>query len=83
MNNIAIDKVELELALCKKFGTSATVVDYTAERLHGGTIGNVYRMTGSALCEGEAMPFCVVYKTQKKWERYADPLSWRRTAKNL
>lgn len=65
MGNAAIDKNELELALCKKFGSDVSIAGYEAERLHGGTIVDVLRVTGNAVCGGETLPFCMVYKTQK------------------
>lgn len=53
--------------------------DYQTMPLHGGTLGHVNKVTGTAqLVNGERLPYRIVLKMQKKWERYDDPLSWRR-----
>ncbi|MCL2080522.1 MAG: aminoglycoside phosphotransferase family protein [Oscillospiraceae bacterium] len=53
--------------------------EYKTERLHGGTLGDVRLLEGEAVSDdGERLPFKLVSKTQKKWERYGDPESWRR-----
>ena len=47
--------------------------------LQGGTVGNVYLVTGIAeTADGEKLPYRIVLKIQNKWERYGDPGSWRR-----
>ncbi|WP_422660510.1 phosphotransferase family protein [Paenibacillus sp. EC2-1] len=47
--------------------------------LQGGTVGDVCLVTGTAeAADGEKLPYRIVLKTQKKWERYGDPGSWRR-----
>lgn len=47
--------------------------------LQGGTVGNVHLVSGTAeTAEGEKLPYRIVLKIQKKWERYGDPGSWRR-----
>lgn len=52
---------------------------YKVTRLHGGTLGDVRRVSGqAALTGGTARPFDVVWKTQKKWLRPGDPGSWCR-----
>ncbi|WP_420111592.1 aminoglycoside phosphotransferase family protein [Pseudactinotalea sp.] len=59
----------------------AAVVDATWESrsLHGGTLGEVQLLTGAArLKAGGAVPFRVVHKVQRRWERPGDPGSWRR-----
>ena len=69
----------LTLALQKKLKTEITHVDYQTKQLHGGTLGDVQLITGSAKTpNGENLPFKIVSKTQKKWERFSDPNSWRR-----
>ena len=66
-------------ALNKMFDNDVIVTDYQTTQLHGGTLGDVYLVQGNALTEkGENKSFEIVSKTQKKWERYADPDSWRR-----
>jgi hypothetical protein len=69
----------IDKALKDMFGIKASGAEYQTTQLHGGTLGDVKLLTGTALTEdGETLPFRMVSKTQKKWERYADPLSWRR-----
>jgi len=47
--------------------------------LQGGTVGNVSLVTGIAeTADGEKLPYRIVLKIQKKWDRYGDPGSWRR-----
>lgn len=47
--------------------------------LQGGTLGDVCLVTGTAeAADSEKLPYRIVLKTQKKWERYGDPGSWRR-----
>jgi fructosamine-3-kinase len=56
-----------------------THADYEIKQLHGGDVGNVQLVTGMAkTTDGEKLPFNIVLKIQKKWERYGDPDSWRR-----
>jgi hypothetical protein len=53
--------------------------DYQETQLHGGTLGDVKLLTGNAKTKaGDALPFRLVRKTQKTWERYGDSGSWRR-----
>ncbi|MRN53760.1 aminoglycoside phosphotransferase family protein [Paenibacillus monticola] len=53
--------------------------DFLTTPLQGGTVGNVHLVTGIAeTADGEKMPYRIVLKIQKKWERYNDPDSWRR-----
>ncbi|MDD4140863.1 MAG: aminoglycoside phosphotransferase family protein [Eubacteriales bacterium] len=59
----------------------ATVADlaYQVTHLHGGTLGDVRRVSGQATLTGGAVrPFDVVWKTQQRWLRPGDPGSWRR-----
>jgi len=59
--------------------TNITHVDYETEQLQGGTVGNVTLIKGMAYSSaGKELPFKVVLKITKKWERYNDPDSWRR-----
>ncbi|MBO9607079.1 MAG: aminoglycoside phosphotransferase family protein [Paenibacillaceae bacterium] len=60
-------------------GTKIIGVDFQMKPLHGGTLGDVQLVTGNATSDdGGKFPFKIVSKTQKKWERYSDPDSWRR-----
>jgi Putative homoserine kinase type II (protein kinase fold) len=78
-DEIYIPHHTLRYVLTKKFGCDIADADYKTERLHGGTLGDVRLVTGTAISfDGIKQPYSVVYKTQKKWERYGDPDSWRR-----
>lgn len=60
-------------------GTPVTHADCQAAPLHGGTLGDVQLLRGEAVAEdGRRLPFRLVQKTQKRWERPGDPASWRR-----
>ncbi|CAI6087005.1 aminoglycoside phosphotransferase family protein [Cohnella sp. JJ-181] len=75
--NIKLD--ELNYALNKMFKMDIVAVDYQTMPLQGGTVGNVYLVSGTAeTAKGEKLPYRIVLKNQKKWERYGDPGSWRR-----
>lgn len=66
-------------ALNRQFQTDIISADFQTMSLQGGTVGNVYLVTGNAeTAYGEKMPYRIVLKIQKKWERYSDPGSWRR-----
>ena len=74
-----IDQGVLTRVLSKKFSTDIVSADYTDERLDGGTLGDVRLVTGTATdINGKSIPYKVVFKTQRQWERYGDPGSWRR-----
>ncbi|WP_195574989.1 aminoglycoside phosphotransferase family protein [Paenibacillus sp. 1001270B_150601_E10] len=65
--------------LSKMLGTKINCADFQTKTLHGGTVGNVQLVTGNAqTTDGGTLPYIIVLKTQKKWERYSDPDSWRR-----
>ncbi|QUL55591.1 aminoglycoside phosphotransferase family protein [Paenibacillus tritici] len=69
----------LYIALSQLFKTTITSADSQTVQLHGGTLGNVRLVTGTAeTADGEHLPYRIVLKIQKKWERYNDPNSWRR-----
>jgi len=69
----------LTRALSKMLGEKVIRADYQTGQLHGGTLGDVRLVTGMAKTTGhKELPFRIVLKTQKKWERYGDPHSWRR-----
>lgn len=69
-------------SLCRAAGaalqTNVTNVDYEQELLQGGTVGEVYRLRGTAHTVNGSMPLDMVLKIQKPWERSGDPGSWRR-----
>lgn len=69
----------LTLVLSKMFGVGILHANYQTQQLHGGTLGNVQLVTGMATtADGRVLPYNVVLKLQKKWERPGDPNSWRR-----
>ena len=69
----------LVLVVSKMLGKTIIRADYQLKELQGGTVGDVRLVTGMAeTSDGENLPYKVVWKTQKKWERYGDPDSWRR-----
>ncbi|MDR2589571.1 MAG: aminoglycoside phosphotransferase family protein [Oscillospiraceae bacterium] len=75
-NGIKIDT--LKSVLNKLLNKNIINADYTTKELHGGTVGNVQLITGIAKTVDEKIPFNVVLKVSKKWERYNDINSWRR-----
>lgn len=75
--NIKLDK--LIYALNQRFKKDIIAVDCQTMPLQGGTVGNVCLVSGTAeTAKGEILPYRIVLKSQKKWERYGDPGSWRR-----
>ena len=78
-NPASIDQAALCRAAQKLLGTTVLSTDVTATPLHGGTLGDVQLLSGTAqTTDGRALPFRIVQKTQKRWERPGDPGSWRR-----
>ena len=74
-----INEETLTHVLSKMLGMKIISADYQTRQLHGGTVGEVRLVTGTArTVDGGDMAYNVVLKTQKKWERYGDPHSWRR-----
>jgi hypothetical protein len=70
---------DLLTALSRKCGKQIIKTEQLEEPLKGGTLGDVRLVSGIAETEsGEKLPFEMVHKKQKKWERFGDPLSWRR-----
>ncbi|KQO18157.1 phosphotransferase [Paenibacillus sp. Leaf72] len=69
----------LNYALSQLFKTNIISAECQTVPLHGGTVGAVYQVTGIAVtADGKKLPYRIVLKIQKKWERYGDPSSWRR-----
>ncbi|MBB4826674.1 tRNA A-37 threonylcarbamoyl transferase component Bud32 [Sporosarcina luteola] len=65
--------------LSNMLGTKIISAEFETKPLHGGTVGDVQLVTGTAkTADGEKLPYKLVLKTQRKWERYGDPDSWRR-----
>ncbi len=61
------------------FGQEIASASYQSKSLHGGTLGDVRLISGTARAKTQQeYPYQVVRKTQAKWERPGDPASWRR-----
>lgn len=79
INEQGINPEKLKEALNKMFGTKIVRADCQTKQLRGGYVGNVQLVTGTAeTTDGEKLPYKIVLKVQKKWERYGDPGSCRR-----
>ncbi|WP_274654590.1 aminoglycoside phosphotransferase family protein [Paenibacillus humicola] len=75
--NIKLEK--LIYALNQRFKKDIIAADCQTMPLQGGTVGNVYLVSGTAeTAAGEKLPYRIMLKIQRKWERYGDPGSWRR-----
>ena len=75
----ALTEDNLKNALSKMFNTQIVRVDFESKQLQGGTVGDVRLVTGFAeTSDGEKLPYKIILKVQKKWERQDDPDSWRR-----
>lgn len=69
----------LALVLSKMLDKRIIQADYQLKELQGGTLGDVRLVTGMVeTSDGEHLPYKIVWKTQRKFERYGDPDSWRR-----
>lgn len=76
---IEIEPSILNEVLSKMLMAPFCVEYYESQQLHGGTLGTVHLIAGIAVDkDGLKRPFKLVRKEQKIWERYGDPLSWRR-----
>lgn len=65
--------------LNKIYSTTVINASCRTKQLHGGTLGDVQLVTGiAATVDKREIPYKVVLKIQKKWERPGDPNSWRR-----
>lgn len=74
-----IETEKLIYVLNEMFKKNIISTDYQSIPLQGGTVGNVYLVSGIAeTADGEKLPYRIVLKIQHKWERYGDPDSWRR-----
>lgn len=66
-------------ALAKMLGKRITGATSNAQPLRGGTLGDVRLVSGLATTTGGGcLPYMLVLKRRKRWERPADPGSWRR-----
>lgn len=66
-------------ALNGQFDNEVMDATYQTKELHGGTLGNVYLVSGLATMKDHSIkPYQLVFKKQQKWERYGDINSWRR-----
>ncbi len=75
----SVNQKTLVRVLGRMLSTGIVRADAQVERLHGGTLGDVRLVTGMAeTADGAELPYRVVWKTQRKWERPGDPASWRR-----
>ena len=77
---ININHETLIIVLNKMFGKKIISADWQIKKLHGGTVGEVCLVTGTAeTADGEKLPYKVVLKIQEKWFREPnDEHSWRR-----
>ena len=76
---LKINTRRLLFVLSKMLSTGIKHADYKIEKLQGGTVGDVQLITGIAeSSSGDKIPYRIVLKVQKKWERPGDILSWRR-----
>ena len=74
-----MDIIKLKRVLSIMFDKKITDADYRSEQLQEGTVGDVRLISGVAESSGgERLPYKVVLKVQKRWERHGDPDSWRR-----
>ena len=65
--------------LSKKLKKEIIEASYQVQELQGGTVANVYLITGIAISITQINePYRLVLKKQNKWERYGDINSWRR-----
>lgn len=70
---------DLAKAISKMLGKTIYKAEHHTRQLHGGTLGDVQLVEGMAEAEdGDKLPFKIVYKKQKIWERPGDFDSWRR-----
>lgn len=75
----ALTEETLTKVLSKMLGVKIINADFQAAQMHGGTVGDIRLVAGTAeTIDGDKLPYKVVLKVQKKWERQGDPGSWRR-----
>jgi hypothetical protein len=77
--SLKINTENLYLALRKMFNATITKATYETSKLHGGTIGDVYLISGKATTDkNKVYQYKIVNKIQKKFKRKFDDMSWRR-----
>ncbi|MCL2577962.1 MAG: aminoglycoside phosphotransferase family protein [Defluviitaleaceae bacterium] len=70
---------DLKIVLSKMLSATITSVTSQNKTLQGGTIGEVCLISGTAeTVDNKKIPYKLVLKITKKWERHGDPESWRR-----
>jgi hypothetical protein len=66
-------------ALSSYFGETITQATKKIKRLEGGTVADVFLVKGMAMTSScVKMPYSMIWKYTKKWNRPGDALSWRR-----
>lgn len=73
-----INKTSLLSALGNMFKVEINDASFSTQVLQGGTVGEVCRIAGEAKTGNGFLPYSIVLKTQRKWERHGDPNCWRR-----
>jgi len=74
-----ITQKTLKAVLTKMLRENITTADYELKKLQGGTVGEVWLVTGTAEASNKReLPYQLVLKKQGKWKRFGDPESWRR-----
>ena len=69
----------LTKALCKKLSKTIINASYQLKEMQAGSVGEVRLITGMAETDtNEKIPYKIVLKTQKQWDRQGDKDSWRR-----
>ena len=69
----------LNQVLCQKFHKTIVSADYRLNEIQAGSVGEVRLITGTAETNAnETIPYKIVLKIQKKWNRQGDFDSWRR-----
>ena len=75
----AVDPDALKRAVSSLLGAPVQRIEYKAISLQGGTLGDVQLLSGDTETrDGRKLPYQIVMKTQKRWERPGDSSSWRR-----
>jgi thiamine kinase-like enzyme len=69
----------LKKALAKMFGQEIKAASYSCKQLKAEITGNVQLVSGLVdFLDGKSQPYQLVLKRLDAWERYGDPMSWRR-----
>ena len=73
-----INKTSLLSALGNMLKAEINDASFSTQVLQGGTVGEVCRIVGEAMAGNGFLPYSIVLKTQRKWDRHGDPICWRR-----